>query len=80
MKNLENNKYRILFSRGRLFLNDVQIAGIGITPEKDVLFEFAVKGEIVRNQVEIPQENPPVLKINVVDSVNSKDIGPGQKG
>ena len=74
------NKHKILFSKGRLYLNDVQIAGIGITPEKDVLFEFAVKGEIIHNKVETPvkEKDPSILEINVVDEVKSKDVGPGQ--
>ena len=73
------NKHKILFSKGRLYLNGVQIAGEGITPEKDVLFEFVVKGEIVRNQMEIPKKDPSILEVNVVDEVRSKDVGPGQK-
>ena len=76
------NKHKILFSRGRLYLNDVQIAGTGITPDKDVLFEFATKEEIVHKKVETPvkEKDPSILEVNVVDSVNSKDVGPGQRG
>ena len=76
------NKHKILFSRGRLYLNNVQIAGIGITPEKDVLFEFAVKDEVIHKKGETPvkEKDPSVLEVNVVDEVRSKDIGPGQRG
>ena len=74
------NKHKILFSRGKLYFDGTLIAGEGVTPEKDVLFEFAVKGEIVRNQIEIPKKDPSILEINVVDEVRSKDIGPGQRG
>ena len=74
------NKHKILFSRGKLYFDGTLIAGEGVTPEKDVLFEFAVKGEIVRNQIEILEKDPSVLEINVVDEVKSKDIGPGQRG
>ena len=75
-------KHKILFSKGRLYLNNVQIAGIGITPEKDVLFEFATKEEIIHKKVESPvkEKDPSVLEVNVVDSINSKDVGPGQRG
>lgn len=72
------NKHKILFSRGKLYFDGTLIAGEGVTPEKDVLFEFAVKGEIVRNQIEIPKKDPSILEINVVDEVKSKDVGPGQ--
>ena len=72
------NKHKILFSKGNLYFDGKKIAGKDITPEKDVLFEFAVKGEIVRNQIEIPKKDPSILEVNVVDSVNSKDVGPGQ--
>ena len=45
------NKHKILFSRGRLYLNDVQIAGTGITPDKGCAFEFATKEEIVHKKL-----------------------------
>ena len=76
------NTHKILFSRGDLFLDGVKIAGNGITPEKDVLFEFAVKDRIIHKKIEIPviQKDPSILEVCVFDSVNSKDVGPGQKG
>ena len=76
------NKHKILFSKGRLYLNGVQIAGIGITPDKDVLFEFAVKEDIIHKKIEgqVKEKDPSILEVNVVDEVKSKDIGPGQRG
>ena len=74
------NKHKILFSKGRLYFDGTQIAGEGITPDKDVLFEFAVKDEIIHKKVEtsVKEKDPSVLEVNVVDEVRSKDIGPGQ--
>ena len=74
------NTHKILFAKSRLYLDGVQIAGIGITPEKDVLFEFAVKEDIVHKKIETPVKDPAFLEINVVDNIKSKDIGPGQSG
>ena len=76
------NKHKILFSNGRLYYDGAQIAGIGITPDKDVLFEFAVKDEVIhkKGETSVKEKDPSILEVNVVDSVNSKDVGPGQRG
>ena len=76
------NKHKILFSKGRLYYDGAQIAGEGITPDKDVLFEFVVKDEIIHKKVEtlVKEKDPSILEVNVVDEVRSKDIGPGQRG
>jgi len=70
--------HKLLFSKGKLYLNDKQIAGEGITPEKDVLFTFQVKTE----QPEVLSNDStfsPVLSVNVHDSIKGRDLGPGQK-
>ena len=73
-----NGKHRIRFSKGKLYLDDNQIAGEGILPEKDVIFEFNI------NRPEEPKINPiiskdsSILEVNVNDSVRGKDVGPGQ--
>lgn len=72
-----DKKHKILFSKGKLFLDNIQIAGEGITPEKDVLFEFSLKEEIQR---EVKVKDPSILEVSVVDAVNSRDVGPGQRG
>lgn len=75
----DGQTHRILFTNGKLYLDGIQLAGDGISPAKDIIFEFKVGLE---KQEEIPRveqiEDTSVLKINVHDSVNSKDIGPGQ--
>lgn len=61
----------ILFSKGKLYLDGIQIAGSGMEPDNDVVF-----------QLQVPKEEPrdsSILEINVVDVVAGKDIGPGQK-
>lgn len=74
------NKHKILFSKGKLYLDGKLIAGEGIIPEKDVTFEFVImpKTEEKKEEEKPPTSDPSVLQINVKDSVNSKDIGPGQ--
>lgn len=70
--NIENGKHKILFTKGKLYLDEVQIAGDGILPEKDVCFEFNVeKEEVIKD--------PSILEINVVDKMAFKDVGPGQR-
>lgn len=71
-----NGKNRILFHNGKLFLNEVQIAGEGIFPQKDVVFEFEVNNP-EEKEVEICKD-PSILEVNVHDSVSSKSVGPGQ--
>jgi len=69
---IDNGTHRILFSNGKLYLDGVQIAGDGIAPQKDVVFEFEIK-----RPLEEPR-NEEFLNVNVSDKISSKDIGPGQ--
>lgn len=71
--NIENGKHKILFTCGKLYLDDVQIAGEGILPQKDVCVEFNVEKK------EEVQKDPSILEINVVDKMAFKDVGPGQR-
>jgi hypothetical protein len=72
----DGNVHKILFSLGKLYLDGVQIAGEGIEPAKDVMFEFQVNNQ---PQVEEPApKDPSILEINVHDSIKSKSVGPGQ--
>lgn len=71
--NIENGKHKILFTCGKLYLDDIQIAGEGILPQKDVCFEFTV------GKNEEAQKDPSILEINVVDKMAFKDVGPGQR-
>ncbi len=73
---INNGIHKILFSKGKLYLDGIQIAGEGINPPKDVTFEFHVNNP---NEKKVVEENPPTLEINVHDTVAGRDIGPGQK-
>ena len=76
---IDNGKHKIRFSEGKLYLDEVQIAGEGITPPKDVVFEFNVdkpKEEAVSPPD--PNKDSSILEINVSDKIAQKDIGPGQ--
>lgn len=76
--NLINGTHKIFFSKGKLYLDNIQIAGEGITPDKDVTFEFQVnKPEEIKNR-EIISHDPSILEVNVHDSVCGLDLGPGQ--
>lgn len=70
--NITNGKHKILFSLGKLYLDDVQIGGEGISPSKDIIFEFEI------NKPDM-NKDPSILEINVVDSIRPKDLGPGQQ-
>lgn len=73
--NISNGKHKILFSQGKLYLDGVQIAGEGIYPPKDVVFEFHTE----KKEDPIPvQEDPSILSVNVHDSINATALGPGQ--
>jgi hypothetical protein len=78
MNKLANGNHKILFSRGKLYLDGIQIAGEGILPDKEVTFDFQVNipEEMTR---EIVSQDPSVLEVNVHDSVSGKDLGPGQR-
>lgn len=67
--------HRILFSGGKLYLDGVQIAGEGISPQKDIVFEFNTN--LVPESS--PKEDPSVLEVNVHDTVMGKAVGPGQQ-
>jgi len=73
---LTNGKHQIRFIKGKLYIDDTQIAGEGITPQKDVIFEF-----FVNKVVEEVNKNSDssVLEVNVHDTVSGKDLGPGQR-
>ena len=81
MNTFINGTNRILFSNGKLFLNNIQIAGEGIVPQKDILFEFNInKPENIINISPDPEESPPILEISVFDAIKGKSVGPGQIG
>ena len=77
---IQNGKNRILFSGGKLYLNDIQIAGEGIVPSKDVVFEFQVnKPEEPVNIPLVVENHPSVLEVNVHEAMAIQGVGPGQK-
>lgn len=76
--NITNGIHKILFSKGKLYLDDVQIAGPGIFPPKDICIEFRVNVPEVENKTE-PVKDPSILEVNVHDSVFGKDVPPGQR-
>lgn len=79
MKLNDGQTHKILFSNGKLFLDGVQIAGEGMTPAKDVLFEFQVLNPIQQvKKEELPPKDPSVLEVNVFDAVPVRGVGPGQ--
>lgn len=75
MKLNDGKVHKILFSMGKLYLDGEQIAGEGIEPQKDVVFEFQVNVPPVEEKKE---EFSPILEINVHDSIKSRSVGPGQ--
>lgn len=73
---INNGTHKILFSKGKLYLDGVQIAGEGVLPEnKEVVFEFHVGQKEESTEI----KDSSLLEINVHDSVTGKDLGPGQK-
>lgn len=70
--NLNNGKHTITFKENKLFLDDIQIAGEGIYPPKNVILEFFI------NKPELKKEDPSILEVNVNDSINIQALGPGQ--
>ncbi len=74
----DGQTHKILFSNGKLYLDGVQLAGEGISPPKDVMFEFKVNTEPEDEPVE-QLKNPEFLEINVAEDMNMRDVGPGQK-
>lgn len=83
MNILEHGKHKILFSKGNLYLDGVKIAGDGINPPKDVVFEFHVdkpREELPKEpiDVEVIEKDPSLLEVNVADTMKMKSIGPGQ--
>lgn len=76
MNNLNDGQlHKVIFSRGKLYLDGVQIGGDDVAPGKDIAFEFKTN---VR-EVEQVVKDPSILEVNVHDSVVNKDVGPGQK-
>ena len=77
MNNLNDGKtHKVVFSRGKLYLDGVQIGGDDIAPGKDIAFDFKTN---VREVERVKEKDPSLLEINVHDSVANKDVGPGQK-
>lgn len=76
---LPNGTHKIVFSKGKLFLNDKQIAGEGISSEKEIVFTFVINkpSKKIEELTEI-EGNPPFLNISVHDSVVTQAVGPGQ--
>ena len=78
MNNLiTSGKHKVLFSKGKLYLDDVQIAGEGILPDKNVTFEFQINKPNEEQPVSI--KDPSVLEVNVHDAVAARGVGPGQR-
>jgi len=73
--NIQSGKHKILFSLGKLYLDGFQIAGEGIYPPKDVVFEFQT-GPI--EEKPIVNNDPSILSVNVHDAISAKALGPGQ--
>lgn len=66
----DGEKHKLVFSNGRLYIDDIQVAGEEMEPETFEI-EFIASRELV-------EEAPPLLEINVHDSVTGKSVGPGQ--
>ena len=76
--NISHGKHTILFRSGKLFLDSTQIAGEGIEPAKDVVFEFMINKPLVEEQ-KVGEKDPSILEVNVHDSVSGRSVGPGQR-
>jgi len=76
---IEIKTHKVLFSKGKLYLDDKQIAGEGITPDKDIVFTFQVKSEIKEVEKKEELAFSPFLSVNVHDSIKGRDLGPGQR-
>lgn len=72
-----NGLNRILFKNGKLFLNDIQIGGEDLFPNKEIRFEFQVNKPTEKQK---QTKDPSILEVNVHDSIKGVDKGPGQKG
>lgn len=79
MYKITNGSHKILFSRGKLYLDGIQIAGDGIIPDKEIVFDFSVNKKDDIEDRKIISHDPSILEVNVHDSVSGKDLGPGQK-
>lgn len=74
--------HKVVFSRGKLYLDGIQIGGEDVAPGKDISFEFNTKApepmpEVIRD-TEYIEKTPEFLSINVHDKVAGKSVGPGQ--
>ena len=77
MNNLNDGQsHKVVFSRGKLYLDGAQIGGEDIAPGKDIVFDFKTNP---RNVEPVQVKDPSLLEVNVHDSVVNKDVGPGQK-
>jgi cell division ATPase FtsA len=75
----DGQTHKLLFSKGKLYLDGVQIAGEDILPGKDISFEFKTNvptQEVVKEEVK--EKDPSILEINVHDKVAGRSVGPGQ--
>ena len=79
MNTLKNGLHKVLFSKGNLYLDDIQIAGEGFSPEKEVTFEFNINKPEEKEVLPIKQKDPSVLEVNVCDEIAGQDVGPGQR-
>jgi hypothetical protein len=71
--------HKVLFSKGKLYLDGVQVGGEDIAPNKDITFEFKTNmptTEVVKDIT--PIKDPSILEINVHDKVAGRAVGPGQ--
>ena len=67
--------HKVLFSKGKLYLDGNQIGGEDVNPDKDITFEFMTAAKV---EEPIKQKDNSVLEISVVDRVAGMSVGPGQ--
>jgi hypothetical protein len=75
----DGQTHKLLFSKGKLYLDGVQIAGEDILPGKDISFEFKTNVPVQEAvKEEVKEKDPSILEINVHDKVAGRSVGPGQ--
>jgi len=70
--------HKVLFSKGKLYLDGVQIGGEDVAPGKDIGFEFRTNPPVEPIKEVTAAKDPSVLEINVHDKVAGRSVGPGQ--
>lgn len=70
----DGETHKILFSCGKLYLDGKQIAGRGIHPSKDIMFEFKVSIEEKEGDTTTQTQNTSMLDISTHDSIDMGDI------